>query len=153
MREGDRFGRLTAIRPTQVRRSTNVVWECHCDCGNTLLVRSALLSAGHTTSCGCRKKEIDAKRDFKNLLTFENDTCIEFARNISCPIANTSTETGVRGVTVMKNGRYRAQMTFRKVRYHLGCYLSLEDAVEARREAETMVSKWLEDHEQIQVCE
>lgn len=153
VREGERFGRLTAIRPTQMRRSTNVVWECRCDCGNILTVRSALLSSGHTTSCGCRKKEIDAQRDFKDVLTFQDDTCIEFARNISCPVANTSSETGTRGVTMMKNGRYRAQLTFRKVRYSLGCYRQLEDAVEARRKAEAMVAEWLEDHDQLQACE
>lgn len=152
VREGERFGRLTAIRPTQERSSRSVVWECLCDCGNTLTVRSTMLSSGHTTSCGCVKKELDSQRDFKNLLTYQDDTCIEFARNISRPMVNTSEATGVRGVTMMKDGRYRSQLTFRKVRHNLGIYRRLEDAVEARRKAEAMVAEWLEDYEQAQLC-
>lgn len=30
---GQRFGRLVAIRPTEERWRTSVVWECRCDCG------------------------------------------------------------------------------------------------------------------------
>lgn len=147
---GDRFGRLTVLRPTQKRRSTNMVWECQCDCGNTLMVRTTTLTAGHSTSCGCLKKEIDSRRDFKKLLTYEQDTCIEFARKIDKPMASTSPVTGVRGVILKKDGRYRAQITFQKVRHNLGCYQTLEDAIEARRKAEALVQDWLKEYDQNQ---
>lgn len=50
---GKRFGRLVAIRPTEHRKNSSVVWECRCDCGNTAFVRSQSLQRGATQSCGC----------------------------------------------------------------------------------------------------
>lgn len=34
---GQRFGHLTAIRPTDQRRKGATVWEWRCDCGATVL--------------------------------------------------------------------------------------------------------------------
>ena len=50
---GQRFGKLTAIKPTDERRNRSVMWECKCDCGNTTYVRAIALRSGNTTSCGC----------------------------------------------------------------------------------------------------
>jgi len=54
---GQRFGKLIAIRPEKERKNGQVVWECKCDCGNTVSVRGANLRNGHTTSCGSCPKE------------------------------------------------------------------------------------------------
>jgi len=54
---GQRFGRLIAVRPTDQRRNEKVVWECKCDCGNTVFVIGTALKNGNTTSCGCLRKE------------------------------------------------------------------------------------------------
>ncbi len=53
-----RFGRLVAIRPTDRRYGTCVMWECKCDCGNTTYASSHNLKCGNTDSCGCLKDEI-----------------------------------------------------------------------------------------------
>ena len=53
---GQRFGKLVALRPTEERKNGFVMWECLCDCGNTILVRSSSLKSGHTQSCGCLHK-------------------------------------------------------------------------------------------------
>ena len=53
---GQRFGKLVAVAPTGERSRGYVVWECLCDCGNTVLVRSGELQSGDKTSCGCKKK-------------------------------------------------------------------------------------------------
>lgn len=145
VKEGQKYGRLTAIRATEQRRGKSVVWECLCDCGNTVLAQATLLASGHTTSCGCVKRELDEQKDFKKILTYTDDTCIEFAKNIGKPRANTSSDTGVRGV-VLKNGKYQAQIKFRKKRYYLGRYSRLEDAVEARRRAEIRVEEYVEEY-------
>lgn len=57
---GQRFGRLVAIRPTEERQNGGVVWECRCDCGNTVYVRNGRLRPGGAESCGCipRKKTV-----------------------------------------------------------------------------------------------
>lgn len=141
--EGDRFGRLTAIKPTEQRSAKAIIWECLCDCGKTVFVRATSLTSGHTTSCGCVKQEMDEEKDFRKILTYTNDTCIEFAKEISKPRATTSPETGVRGV-ILKNGKYQAQIFFRKKRYYLGRYSRLEDAVEIRRRAEARVEEYVE---------
>lgn len=54
---GQKFNRLTAILPTNLRFDHSVVWLCKCECGNDFLLSSKLLQNGHTKSCGCLKKE------------------------------------------------------------------------------------------------
>ncbi len=46
---GQRFGRLTAVRLTRLRRS---LWELQCDCGAVLFATTQNLRAGKITSCG-----------------------------------------------------------------------------------------------------
>ena len=143
--EGERYGRLVAVGPTEQRSAKSVVWECLCDCGNTVYVRATMLTSGHTTSCGCVKRELDKEKDFKKILTYADDTCIEFAKAISKLRPNTSPDTGVRGV-VLKDGKYQASIRFRKKYYYLGRYSRLEDAVEARRKAEARVEEYVEEY-------
>lgn len=50
---GQKFGRLTALRPTEERKNGQVVWLCKCDCGRTSRVRVRALTTGTTQSCGC----------------------------------------------------------------------------------------------------
>ncbi len=52
-----RFGRLVAIKPTEKRSGSFVVWECVCDCGNTTYAASTNLKQGKTQSCGCLARE------------------------------------------------------------------------------------------------
>ncbi len=72
-----RFGRLTAIEPTQQRTSYgNVIWRCACDCGTFIDVSGCNLVRGYTKSCGCltaERKDISNRR-FGNLLTLYPDS-------------------------------------------------------------------------------
>lgn len=53
---GQKFGRLTVTRRMQsVNKRT--MWECVCDCGNTIVAESYNLKNGHTSSCGCVQRE------------------------------------------------------------------------------------------------
>jgi hypothetical protein len=55
---GIRFGRL--IVGSHVGSSANdqqALWRCHCDCGNTTIVRAGHLNSGHTQSCGCLQRD------------------------------------------------------------------------------------------------
>jgi len=49
---GKPFGKLIAIRPTEKRAGSFVVWECKCKCGRTTYVPSHNLQSGATSSCG-----------------------------------------------------------------------------------------------------
>lgn len=59
-----KFGRLTAIRPTDKRKNRKVVWECKCECGNIIEVPSDSLQQLKTKSCGCLKKDIMQGNNF-----------------------------------------------------------------------------------------
>lgn len=48
---GKRFGMLTAIESTKLRKGSFVVWKCECDCGNTCFAPSANLSTGLAKTC------------------------------------------------------------------------------------------------------
>ena len=50
---GQRFGNLMAIRPTNEKLGTSVIWECQCDCGNVCYVSVSHLKQGNNKSCGC----------------------------------------------------------------------------------------------------
>lgn len=56
-----RFGRLTAVSPTDERIRKNVVWICQCDCGNQTRVPTSYLNSGNTRSCGCLQRETTAR--------------------------------------------------------------------------------------------
>ena len=54
---GKQFGRLTAVeRLPPHGKSKAMQWVCHCECGNTAIVRGTDLTNGHTMSCGCYKR-------------------------------------------------------------------------------------------------
>ena len=70
---GQKFGRLTAIKPIENHTNSNgksmmTKWLCRCDCGNECNVQSGNLLGGHTLSCGCYKKEQASKRSLINLV-------------------------------------------------------------------------------------
>ena len=138
---GYRYGRLTALNPTDKRSNRTVIWKCCCDCGNIIEARATLLQSGKIRSCGCIKAEMDKGRFISNL-TYVDGTCIEFLSKINVPTKASST--GVRGVTMKKDGRYKAELTFQKKRHYLGMFNTLEEAAHARKQAESMVEKYLE---------
>lgn len=49
-----RFGRLTAIKPTtQHDKSGNILWKCRCDCGKICYISGLQMRKGYVKSCGC----------------------------------------------------------------------------------------------------
>lgn len=51
---GQRFGKLTAVRPTKERSSRgSTIWICKCDCGKETKVELRQLTMGFRKSCGC----------------------------------------------------------------------------------------------------
>lgn len=54
---GERYERLVTIRLLPELRNGRSQWECLCDCGTVLNVLAQNLKGGHSTSCGCFRKE------------------------------------------------------------------------------------------------
>lgn len=57
-----KFGRLFVVRLSDRKSGNNRLWECVCDCGNTVYVRADGLKRGTTKSCGCLARELSSKR-------------------------------------------------------------------------------------------
>lgn len=62
---GQKFGRLMVIKMAP-RTQKKTFWECECECGNRVTVRSDGLVTGNTKSCGCYKSESDARNVSRN---------------------------------------------------------------------------------------
>lgn len=115
-----KFGKLTVIKDTRTREKYGqILWECLCDCGNRIIVKTGNLRSGHTKSCGClfienlhKRKHVKAdKKILKN---------------------NKSGYTGVYWNS--NNQKWRAQIVYKKQKYRLGSYETIEEAVEARNQ-------------------
>lgn len=52
---GQKFGRLTVVKKNGCQNG-HILWDCDCECGNTITVKGIHLKSGHTQSCGCYKK-------------------------------------------------------------------------------------------------
>ena len=64
---GQKFGRLTAIRPTSKRDNQGlVIWEFQCDCGNIIERTGRNVWRGDTLSCGCLKRDLLVQRNTEN---------------------------------------------------------------------------------------
>ena len=132
---GKRFGRLVAQFPTERRdRKGSVYWHCICDCGREAEVTENGLVHGNNRSCGCLKRE-NQKRVVDQLHMVDG-TCLEWLEKRKSRSDNTS---GFRGIYCLKNGRYRVGIGFKRERYYLGTYDTMEDAVKVRLEAEKKI--------------
>jgi len=63
---GQKFGRLTALRPVG-KLYRNLVWLCQCSCGCFTKTKGSFLINGHTKSCGCFHRERSCQSKLKNL--------------------------------------------------------------------------------------
>lgn len=60
---GLRFGRLTVLKESLVRKNNTVYWICRCDCGKiTHPIKGTALRNGTIRSCGCAGTEATIKR-------------------------------------------------------------------------------------------
>lgn len=129
---GQRFGRLTALRPTERRdRKGSVYWMCRCDCGGQAEVPGDRLVQGNVLSCGCLKSE--NQKEIAGRLHRIDGICLEILEKRKYRRDNKS---GFRGVFRMKNGHYRVYIGFKGKRYNLGTYSDYEEAVDIRLQAE-----------------
>lgn len=125
---GKRFGRLIVIRLLEERRNGRTAYSCKCDCGNVVVVDgNNLISNSHSTrSCGC----------YKNEKLTEDVIDGTKARILTMKLPKTNTS-GVKGVSWNKrDSKWVAYITFRRKRYYLGSYDTIEEAAKVRKIAE-----------------
>ncbi len=129
--QGQTFGYLTAIEPTHKRCHREIVWRCQCKCGNEIELPATLLVSGNTTSCGCLSAEI-----LKDANRYVEGTSIR--QSLKDEPKSSRAVSGYTGVQLKRN-KWVAYITYKKVKYHLGTYEKLEDAVKARSRAKQLV--------------
>ena len=52
---GQKFGRLTVVKKSNIRKDRKVCWECLCECGSEIIAAGKGLRLGLIQSCGCLK--------------------------------------------------------------------------------------------------
>ena len=140
---GKKFNRLTALYISKRNDPKDgVIWRCRCDCGNEVDVPYNSLVFCNQKSCGCQKKEHDQK--LKTFLTHVAGTSVDMLKSKKVPTDNT---TGYKGVYLIR-GKYVAKIVFQKKQYFLGTYENIEDAAEARKEAEEILFDGVAEHYQ-----
>jgi len=78
---GQKFGKLTAIKPTSMKDGSHMYWLCQCECGNIKEVASGHLKKGDVQSCGCITTSI-GEANIKKILEENN---IQYKEQISFP--------------------------------------------------------------------
>lgn len=134
---GKKFGRLTILKRDPSKKNS---YLCTCECGNVKSIRYSQLVTGKTTSCGCYKKEISKENGYKSIKNLkdthkkyykENTSVISLQQKLS---KNSTTK--VKGVSKLKNGKYRAYINLKGKQINLGIYKTIEEAERARKKAE-----------------
>ena len=81
---GQKFGRLLVVSDSGERKGGYTMWNCQCDCGNIIKVKSGLLYKGTTQSCGCYQKETASKIHNKHHATCKRLLNIWYAMRQRC---------------------------------------------------------------------
>lgn len=136
---GKKFGRLTPMKRVNTKGPS--FYECKCDCGKYIETRGGDLIRGKVNSCGCLKSERDSKHmrsiahqghEVLDEYRYQGTSILSIKQGLSKN--NTS---GYKGVSLIKKtGRYRAYITLRGKRKHIGIFDTAEEADQARIEAE-----------------
>ena len=65
---GLQYSRLTVIKRAAVPqpKDKQAVWECLCECGNTIIAKGGYLQSGQTKSCGCLRSDSSRERQYKH---------------------------------------------------------------------------------------
>lgn len=127
---GERYGKLTVIKYAGTRDGYGALWECQCDCGNTITARADHLKRGRLLSCGCYFKEYSkgvADRTNK-LIKDKKVEGVHLDKYTTQPYSSNST--GYRGVSRYSDGRelYRARLEVNGKVYTMYGFLTAKSA-------------------------
>lgn len=116
---GMRFGRLVAVAPTEERKNKKIMWECLCDCGAKVFVRSGDLPGGKVKSCGCSRKDMISHGQTSST---EYRTWTDILQRCNNPNSKAFKDYGGRGVYVCQRWasfeNFYSDMGKRPSKYH-----------------------------------
>ena len=134
---GERMGHLEVLGLSEHKsgrgKRTERLWECRCDCGETVYRATDSLMRGDTNMCAACAEKYAAER-MRAEAGYVDGTQISRIRSERLSAANSS---GARGVYLdRRTGRWRARLKFKGKLMNFGSYSDFNDAVKARRQAE-----------------
>lgn len=133
---GNRYGELEVlhISPNSKGRGSKRLWTCKCHaCGKEKDFLQYVLTSNTVKSCGCIKNKKASAR-IKTSMGIADGTNISKLKSNSMYASNTS---GVKGVSyAKKTNKWHAYIQLKGVLYNLGYYNTIEEATEARKDAE-----------------
>lgn len=138
---GKRFGKLTALHLDSAQEKNRPKkWVCKCDCGMFCSVSISNLKSGHTKSCGCLNKI-----EYRNLI---EGTCLEI---IASKTIAKNNQSGVKGVSYYsRTDSWVATLTFKGKHYHLGKFDTINEAAQARWQAEKeIINPFIKEHSKL----
>lgn len=127
---GQHFGHLTAVKPTQQRRSSSIVWLCRCDCGAYTKVTAGDLVSGNTTSCGHVNRQRIGKLERRRQKQYPKTNPTRLT-DIP-PISNTSGERNISVRQLAEGPRYVVLVKFKGKKHYGGIFPTLAEAKDAR---------------------
>lgn len=103
---GQRFGKLTVIEKNG-KKGKDSAWLCICKCGNKCVVSTTNLKNGHSSSCGCLRKENIRQRATFHGLSFTPLYYIWGAMMQRCtnPRCKAYQHYGARGIKICEDWR------------------------------------------------
>lgn len=145
---GQRFGHLTAVRPTEKTGRKGMVWVWRCDCGNLVEATIDAVKSGGRRSCGCRNLAIKKRQavEMQAGCGRQDGTALSLLKSNIVYTHNTS---GYRGVSWHRTmQKWTARINFRGKTYNLGYYDSAEEASAAyQRAKKEMHEKYIMEQE------
>ena len=126
----------------------NTLWDCVCrQCGKSCVIVQRRL--GEYKSCGCLLGL--AQQDLWNRNRKYHLDGTQINTLLPTRAINKNSKTGLRGVSRMKSGGYRAYINLRGRQIHLGRYGTPEEAAAAREAAEDLyyaplIEQWAEEY-------
>ena len=142
---GKKFNRLTVLELAERNSSGQIQWKCRCNCGNIIFATTTYLKSGHTKSCGCLNKEkasnrlkskkfVEARNNYRKENFLVEGTSLSL---INPKHLRKNNKTGVNGVYWDKKlKKYRVRINVKGKSISLGCFKNLQEAKDARKEAE-----------------
>lgn len=134
---GNRYGKLLVLEKTNKSKNNRILYKCKCDCGNIVYYNSTDFK--HCVSCGCYKNSKDRINKTMESMKYIDKTSIALISKTTTNVNNTA---GFRGVSFDKSrNKYRAYIKLRYKNIFLGRFDTLEQAKNARLEAENKFYK------------
>lgn len=133
---GDKIGSWTLLKRKQDE------FYCRCECGTKRWVPALRLMRGKSLSCGCKRINSQDKQSQNAMKVGHMLHHALGKEKVGVKYSgfgrknNKNSKTGITGVSLMRNGKYRAYIYLGKKQICLGVFRNIDDAANSRREAE-----------------